>query len=197
MIERKVFCTYTGRSVLVHCDKRVFWLSRFWPWRWPCGATPYIYHNTIAICLKGAENGGYEQLEKNELSQIGLLYSNPTRPFCPQSQKLIFAPEFKHIRGRGPSRKRRITQLSESIFARARFLPESRAGAHCWGEGSVLPTDTSPRRAWCVAALCCVLRVVRSFFPVPVPLSLSLPLSSPGTARKEWGMASGIRHFRN
>ncbi len=92
-----------------------------------------------------------------------------------QSQELISAPEFKLIRGKGPSRKRRITQLNESIFARSRFLPESRAGAHCWGEGCELPTDTSPRRAWCVALLfCAVLRVVQSFFPVPVPLSLSL-----------------------
>ncbi len=43
---------------LFSVKKRVFELSRVWPWRWPRGCTPYmvfigpVFHNTIKTCLK-------------------------------------------------------------------------------------------------------------------------------------------------
>ncbi len=59
------------RSFLVW-KKRVFELSRVWPWRWPRGGTPYmvfivaVLHNTIKACLKRVGYGGYEWVE-NEM----------------------------------------------------------------------------------------------------------------------------------
>ncbi len=50
--------------------KRVFELSRVWPWRWPRGGTPDmvfigpVFHNTIKNCLKRIGNGRYEWEEK-------------------------------------------------------------------------------------------------------------------------------------
>ncbi len=50
--------------------KRVFEFSQGWPWRWPCGGTPYmvfigpIVHNTTKTCLMKVGHGGYEWVEK-------------------------------------------------------------------------------------------------------------------------------------
>ncbi len=50
--------------------KRVFELSRVWPWRWPRGGTPYmvlidpVFHNTTKACLKREGHGGYEWVEE-------------------------------------------------------------------------------------------------------------------------------------
>ncbi len=51
--------------------KRVFELSRVWPWRWPRGGTPYmvfidpVFHFTSKTCLKRIGHYGYEWLERN------------------------------------------------------------------------------------------------------------------------------------
>ncbi len=50
--------------------KRVFELSRVWPWRWPRGGTPYmgfigpVFHYTNKTCLKREGHCGYEREEK-------------------------------------------------------------------------------------------------------------------------------------
>ncbi len=55
---------------LFSVQKRVFELSRVWPWRWPREGTPYIvfigpvFHNTIKTRLKRVGQGGYEWVEK-------------------------------------------------------------------------------------------------------------------------------------
>ncbi len=59
------------RDVANECvEKRVFELSRVWPWRWPRGGTPYmvfidpIFHYTIKTCLKRVGHCGFEWVEK-------------------------------------------------------------------------------------------------------------------------------------
>ncbi len=55
---------------LLSVIKRVFELSRVWPWRWPRGGTPYlvficpIFHYTVKTCLKRVRYCGYEWVEK-------------------------------------------------------------------------------------------------------------------------------------
>ncbi len=55
---------------LFSVKKRVFELSRVWPWRRPCGGTPYVvfigpfFHYTNKTCLKTGGHGGYEWMEK-------------------------------------------------------------------------------------------------------------------------------------
>ncbi len=50
--------------------KRVFELSRVWPWRWSRGGTPYmefigpVFHYTIQAYLKRVRHCGYEWMEK-------------------------------------------------------------------------------------------------------------------------------------
>ncbi len=54
--------------------KRVFELLRVWPWRWPRGGTPHmvfigpVFHNTIKTCSKSVGHGGYEWVEKRNVS---------------------------------------------------------------------------------------------------------------------------------
>ncbi len=55
---------------LFSVKKRVFELSRVWPWRWPRGGTPYmiyigpVFYNTIKTRLKTVGYCGYEWVEK-------------------------------------------------------------------------------------------------------------------------------------
>ncbi len=50
--------------------KRVFEVSRVWPWEDLVGVPPYIvlivqaFHNTTTTCLKKVGRGGYEWVEK-------------------------------------------------------------------------------------------------------------------------------------
>ncbi len=46
--------------------KRVFELSRVWPWRLPCGDTPFmvLIGPVFKACLKRVGNGGYGWVEK-------------------------------------------------------------------------------------------------------------------------------------
>ncbi len=57
--------------------KRVFELSRVWPWKWPCGGTPYmvfigpVFHYTNKICLKRVKHVGFEWVE-NEMCRFAV-----------------------------------------------------------------------------------------------------------------------------
>ncbi len=70
-----IYDRYYTRTHIYMCSflvwkKRVFELSRVWPWRWPCGGTPYmvfigpVYHYTIRTYLKRVGHCGYEWAEK-------------------------------------------------------------------------------------------------------------------------------------
>ncbi len=54
---------------LFSVKKRVFELSRVWPWRWPCGGNPYmefiglVFHYTNKFCLKRVGHIGFEWVE--------------------------------------------------------------------------------------------------------------------------------------
>ncbi len=60
---------------LFSVKKRVFELSRVWPWRWPRVGTSYmvfigpVFHNTIKTCLKRVWHCGYEWV-KNEMCRF-------------------------------------------------------------------------------------------------------------------------------
>ncbi len=55
---------------LFSVKRRVFELLRVWPWRWPCGGTPYmvfigpVFHYTNQTCSKTVGHCGYEWVEK-------------------------------------------------------------------------------------------------------------------------------------
>ncbi len=64
---------YIGTHVymfLFSVKKRVFELSRVWPWRWPREGTPYmvfigpVFHYTIKTYLRRVWHCGYEWVEK-------------------------------------------------------------------------------------------------------------------------------------
>ncbi len=68
IIEFAFFAAYIRTHVcvfLLSVKKRVFELSRVWPWRWPLGGTPYmvfigpVFHNTTKTCLKRKRHGGF------------------------------------------------------------------------------------------------------------------------------------------
>ncbi len=60
---------------LFSVKKRVFEISRVWPWRWTRGGTPHmvfigpIFHNTIKTCLRRVGHCGYEWVEKVSLQR--------------------------------------------------------------------------------------------------------------------------------
>ncbi len=59
---------------LFSVKKRVFELSRVWPWRWPRGGTPYmecigpVFHYRIKTCLKRVGHCGFEWREQSNVS---------------------------------------------------------------------------------------------------------------------------------
>ncbi len=62
---------------LFSVKKRVFELSRVWPWRWPRGGTPYmvffgpVFHYTNKNCLKRVGHVGFEWVE-NEMCRFAV-----------------------------------------------------------------------------------------------------------------------------
>ncbi len=59
---------------LFSVKKSLLELSRVWPWRWSRRGTQYtvfigpVFHNTIKTCLKREGHGGYEWVEKRNVS---------------------------------------------------------------------------------------------------------------------------------
>ncbi len=72
---------------LFSVKKRVFELSRVWPWRWPRRGTPYmvfigpVFHCTIKTCLMRVWHCGYELVE-NEMCRFVEDMSSQTHCTC-------------------------------------------------------------------------------------------------------------------